>query len=91
MKKTIWKYELPFPETQLQMPMGAQVLDVQVQNDTPCIWALVDQKLKLEIRKFKFFGTGHEIDSFITKQNYVGTFQLREGLLIFHLFETTKF
>ena len=41
--KTIWKYPLRIRDwVRLEMPRGAEILCVQVQGLTPCLWALVD-------------------------------------------------
>lgn len=90
MDQTIWKYPLRVKETEtFLMPRGAEILTIQVQNETPCIWALVDpNETYQDERKFEIHGTGNPIllnDS--TKRKYIGSFQLMEGQLVFHLFE----
>lgn len=68
------------------MPVGAMVLSVQVQRMMPYIWALVDPDLPpLEERLFYVVGTGHPLSD--NPGKYIGTFQLLEGGLVFHLFE----
>lgn len=43
MALTIWKYRLKWVERQgLDLPAGAQVLSVQMQDLKPVLWALVD-------------------------------------------------
>jgi hypothetical protein len=88
----IFKYPIERPEQGLfiRMPKGAVILTVQTQNETPCIWALVDESAEHEMREFRMYGTGHEIKEDIEKLQYVGTFQLRGGSLVFHLFELWK-
>ena len=83
--ESIFKYQLETTDEQIvEMPLGAEVLTVQVQNGTPCIWARVNPDYaKLQYR-FRIFGTGHPIeDDFVGK--YVGTYQLQNGALIFHV------
>ncbi len=82
-----------YPITSIQdvvtiiMPKDAKVLTVQVQNGTPCIWAAVDpSQMYLEPRTFRIVGTGHEFEDVIV-DGYVGTFQMYDGKLVFHLFE----
>jgi hypothetical protein len=85
MKHTIWKY--PFEVTDnvsISMPGGAQILTVQAQNDTPCVWALVDPEAPKQTHHFRVYGTGHPIDE---PGQYLGTFQLYGGSLVFHVFE----
>lgn len=86
MSKTIWKYPLKIIDHQaLNMPRNAQILCVQVQYVEPCIWALVDSSEPPEERYISMFGTGHRIPS-AHSYPYVGTFQINEGDLVFHVF-----
>lgn len=39
----IYKYPLTGVQTILDLPIGARVLTVQMQGDTPVLWALIDQ------------------------------------------------
>jgi hypothetical protein len=83
--KRIWKYAFDATDSfELTMPKGALVLSVQVQRDTPCLWALVDYTTETEVRRFRIAGTGHPIDF---DGKFIGTFQLDHGSLVFHLFE----
>lgn len=87
MSTTIYKYQFDVAdEVTLDMPTGAKVLCVQMQRDAPCVWALVDASAPLEPRCFEVYGTGHKIEN-VSGLQYVGTFQMRDGLLVFHLFE----
>lgn len=83
--KTIWKYPIRVGDSVITMPTGAKFLDVQMQNAEPQAWFLVDTEQGLETRNFTIYGTGHQIDD--RRQVYLGTFQLRGGILVFHLFE----
>lgn len=81
----IWKYELEIVDDQsVNMPFGATILTVQVQNDIPCVWALVEPSNSAEPRAFHIAGTGHPFDG---GGKYVGTFQLHDGALVFHVFD----
>lgn len=90
--KSIWKYELSFTDEQdVKMPVGAKILCVQTQGSVPCIWAIVDtskSKDQYELRKFIIHGTGHVC--ICEHHEYIGTFQLNNGSLVFHLFEKGK-
>jgi hypothetical protein len=91
MKKVIWKFELETTDNQeIEMPIGAEILTMQTQNEIPCIWALVDPKAEKETRTFEIFGTGHPIyyDMGVSR-NYISTYQLHGGTLVFHVFEYT--
>jgi hypothetical protein len=70
----------------VDMPIGAEILTIQEQNEKPCLWALVDTEAKKENRVFCIHGTGHEISS-IKAKKYIGTYQLLDGSAIFHIFE----
>ncbi len=82
--KTIWKYKIS-PEMKLEIPKGAIVLSIQTQGDQPCMWVLVDSFNENELRKFKVYGTGHQLPE--NPGKYIGTFQVENGSLVFHLFE----
>jgi len=84
---TIWKYELKLENLEIiEMPKGAEILAVQVQGMSPCIWALVDPSAEKEKRSFEIFGTGFEIPDNVERK-FIGTFQLSPHRLVFHLFE----
>lgn len=85
---TIWKYAVPVRGAfQLEMPRDARVLSVQIQNGEPQVWVVVDADAPTEMRAFRVFGTGHPIDASPDIMRYVGTFQLYDCALVFHLFE----
>ena len=72
---------------EIAMPAGAVILALQTQNEAPCIWALVDAEEPVhETRIFRTVGTGHSADV-ASKGTYVGTYQIRGGQLVFHVFE----
>lgn len=86
-EKTIHKYKLKMKDMQeITMPVNADILCVQTQFEKPCIWALINPKLKgVEDRCFRIYGTGHTIN--YTNLKYIGTFQLSVGNYVFHLYE----
>lgn len=87
---TIWKYKIPIEDQfVVSMPQGAQILTVQVQYEQPAIWVLVDPKQTEQARSFRMSGTGHPMSDAETT-NYIGTFQIRGGDLVFHLFEINQ-
>ncbi len=87
MTKTVWKFQFnPEDLLSIQMPAGAKLLHVDVQGGQPCIWALVDPAAPTENRNFRLAGTGHPIEA-VDCEVYFGTFMLREGALVFHLFD----
>lgn len=85
--KTIFKYPIKVEDEQIVMlPINAQILTVQTQHETPCIWALIDKnENRTTPVKVKIYGTGHPIpDS--ENLTYIGTFQLYGGNIVFHVF-----
>lgn len=88
--RVIWKYPVRIDDKfALEMPKGAQVLAVQTQNGAPQLWALVDPDAEHESRRFALLGTGHYLTPEALEHGltYRGTFQVRDGALVFHLFE----
>jgi hypothetical protein len=95
MNKTIWKFSTLVEGTflgkfSLQMPKGAQILSLQVdqKNNHPTIWALVDPNADVEERYFELFGTGTEVyEDMGIERKYIGTYQYQRGEFVGHLFE----
>jgi len=92
MNKTIYKYPLAVTDFQeVLLPVGAEILTVQTQGETACMWALVNpNETQKEARNIEIFGTGHPIgyDMGISRK-YISTFQMHGGQLVFHAFEYT--
>lgn len=86
--KTIWKFPLEVTDRQIvTMPEGARILDVQVQNDTPCLWAVVNERAEPQRRVIVIYGIGGPVPD--TEGTYIGTFQMYGGAAVFHAFERT--
>ena len=87
--KTIHKYRLQITASQpVLMPLGAEILTVQSQLETPCLWALVDPEVESEMRIIEIFGTGDPIPEKASRnRRYIGTFQIKGGESVFHAFE----
>lgn len=89
--RTIWKYAIGPGVTRLDMPRGAEVLDVQVQLGQPVLWAVVDDEAPTLLRTFFTAGTGHRLpEATEATLEYVATFQLEGGTLVFHTFEVVS-
>ena len=85
---TVFKYPVPLGDYfKLALPKGARVLSVDVQYGQPQLWALVNPDHKTEDRLFRFAGTGHPIEEAPARLEFVATFQMKAGSLIFHIFE----
>jgi len=93
MATAVYKYEVELADTfKIAMPKGAEVLCVQVQRGDPFIWArvVIDAGHPVEARQFRLAGTGHTLEGSMPEDrdgDYVGTFQLTGGSLVFHLFD----
>lgn len=86
----IWKYPLYVQDVQtVEMPDEADILTIQVQGDAPYIWAMVNPDAPLNPRKIRIYGTGHPVDPNLSAERYIGTFQLKNGSLVLHVFDIT--
>lgn len=82
----IWKWELEITDQQtVHMPAGAKLLDVQMQNGECCLWALCEQTGLEEPRRIGIYGTGNPMPD--APGEYVTTFQMHNGALVFHVFD----
>lgn len=87
--KTIWKFDLSIATEQaIDMPVGAEILDLQIQGPGGGlkVWALVDPDAEVAPRRFYIFGTGHYVEVEETAK-YVGTVQVYGGSLVWHIFD----
>jgi hypothetical protein len=81
----VYKYDLKVIDQQIiEMPVGANLLTVQLQHGNLKLWAAVDSNIMTK-RSIVILGTGHEID--YTPEKYIGTFQMMNGNLVFHVFD----
>jgi hypothetical protein len=59
----VFKYIVPIDDNFIiEMPMGAEILSFQTQNNVMNIWVFVNPDSPTEERKFTIIGTGHYID-----------------------------
>ncbi|MBS3028001.1 MAG: GUN4 domain-containing protein [Dolichospermum sp. DET50] len=95
--KTIKKYELPDSgEFDLDIPIDAQILAVQMQKDKPCLWMLIDSQKEKDDddiygkkRTFCWFRTGEPIG--YTDLIHIATLQSNGGNHVSHLFELKNY
>jgi hypothetical protein len=86
---TIWKYELSFKEVQyISLPQGYEILSVQNQRETICIWALVNPEHYKVTKYVKLFDTGEEItyQGEDDLMHYIGTVLFSGGGYVKHVF-----
>lgn len=90
MNRVIYKYALKgaidaYATFPIDMPMGARILCVQLQDGVPTIWAQVEAASDVERRTLVIIGTGHPLRDNL---RYIGTFQ--QGPFVWHLHESTS-
>ena len=84
-QNSVWKYEIQVEdEFTILMPRLAEVIHVAVQDDRPCMWALVNPAAEPTARTFHVHGTGHRVDPQLV---HLGSFMLVDGRFVGHLFE----
>lgn len=86
--KTIYKWTLAPGEQNILMPTGAEILCVQMQGSHPQLWALCDPHQPTQPRAITICGTGHHMPD--QPGRYVGTFQMHDGSLVWHVFDSAQ-
>jgi len=90
--KKIYKYILEITdETTIEMPIGAEILSVQVQGSKETkkamLWAYVDDEQKnMQKRHFRVLCTGESITDY-DSLTFIATIQIHDGDYVFHIFE----
>jgi len=71
----------------LELPIGAKIISVQVQNLSPCMWYLFDESVSTQKkRNFRIVGTGTKFDE-TQDMKHLGSYILEKSGSVFHLFE----
>lgn len=86
---TIYKYPLTGAQTRLNLPIGARLLTVQMQNNTPVLWALIDQDESITASRIFLSvntGTSFEIHAAL---DYISTVTSDNGI-VWHIFEVAR-
>ncbi len=91
--QSIYKYPLEIVgKQQIYLPAGAEVLSVDNQNGTLCLWALVSPEKDRTPYDITIIGTGKELSdeavAGLRAQNFYGTASMAGGQLIWHVFGT---
>jgi len=85
-QETIWKFPVSLVGHQtIEVPCDAVPLCVQVQHEVVCIWYRVSPDAPAQFRSIYIHETGHDLSP--NARKYIGTFQIRGGRLVFHVFE----
>ncbi len=89
--KTIYKYKLEVADRQIvDLPTDAVILSIQTQHNMPVLWAEVDTNSPTKPIIIEMFGTSHELrEGMGTSRQYIATFQMNSGDLVFHAYEYT--
>jgi len=80
--RRIFKYPAKLGHFRVEMPRGAEILAIQVQDGEFVLWARIDESEPPEIRRFALVGTGHDLGH-AAQWNYKGTIQ--DGQFVWHL------
>ncbi len=86
MPKTIFKYPLRIEDEQtFAVPVGTRALSVQFQDNSLCLWAMVEADSVHVTAGVSIRGTGHPCDD-LDSENYIGTVQQEDIGLVWHVF-----
>ncbi|AUR82382.1 hypothetical protein NVP1023O_73 [Vibrio phage 1.023.O._10N.222.51.B4] len=89
MSKSVWKFPLKVADEQyIDVPVGAEPLKAEMQNGELCLWMLVQPSSNKVTKKVHVHGTGHNVDDALTLGDYVDSFMMHDGALVFHVFVT---
>jgi len=80
----IFKYKLEGVNNKVFMHKGAKIIHLDMQDNLPVIWAIVDSS-EIEERYFHLIGTGSEFRP--EKYNYIGTVPFNNYEEVYHIFE----
>jgi hypothetical protein len=88
----VYKYALkPIVLNDVEMPEDSQVLHVDCQSNTFCIWALVNPDKKKVVRRFLTVGTGYPLEQVYEDKLYFhGSFLMSGGAYVWHIFEVAN-
>jgi len=90
MTSQVWKYPLQQDASgayAIDMPDGAMVLTLQLQDELPTMWAAVNPDNPKRKRRFIVAGTGWSLPN--EPMDYIGTWQL--DAMVWHVFELTGY
>lgn len=87
MANSVYKYPLKSSrDTILALPIGAELLHVNVQNGGLFLWAKVDaDESETEDRSIEVVGTGHSFP--YGETSFINTILIKNGSVVLHAFE----
>lgn len=80
----IFKYPLEWKENQIVKIPVVGVLCIQIQNNTPCLWAVVNEEKEETDVEIVMVGTGHDVNLVENEMSYISTTQI--GGFVWHWF-----
>ena len=81
----IYKYNLNLVSNQMvSIPSKSEIMDIQMQNGIPVMWALVDIDSKNIDIKIKMYGTGQSLGDSLEDHEYLATVQ--DSPFVWHFF-----
>lgn len=86
--RTIYKYPMSKSVDTLELPVGAHLLRVDMQQDTPTLWALVDPEASKENIRIAILGTGHQYPETDDEVRHINTFF--DGPFVWHAFDLSN-
>lgn len=88
--KTVYKYTLGPFVNEMQLPIGAEILSVGVQDGAPMYWALVDLTLNVEPIMLLVLATGETWPNGYTPVRFIGRIDIDGGAYVWHVFEVQR-
>lgn len=89
MTRKIFKYPLDVTyEQAITLPVGYELLHVDVQREKPMLWALVNEDAKQHQRVIiKCYGTGQELADDLDYLRHIGSILQYNDTAVWHFFE----
>ena len=82
--KRVFKYQLPIlEEVELRLPIGAEVIRIDDLGGMIWLWAIIDDELKDETRKFYLYKTGGEMKDIPLKYLGCGAVFIQMELMLY--------
>ncbi len=77
----------------IRMPKCCKIPSLQTQFEKPCLWIAFDRQTGDsydrvdEARDFLTIGTGEDVPDTLSLMNFLGTYQVKNGSEVYHVFE----
>jgi hypothetical protein len=85
MTNVIYKYPLQIERKfRIELPLGAKILSVQLQDDKPMLWAQINPEAMTEYRHFRVLMTG---EKHVERDDQIYLATLQHNGIVVHIFE----